>query len=110
MKLLFDENLSPSLVLLLTELFPASSHVADVGLKSAADSEVWDYAKKNDYTIVSQDSDFNDFSILYGHPPKVIWLRVGNAQTERMASLLKKRFGAVQSFVDDLESGCLVLS
>jgi hypothetical protein len=37
MKLLFDENLSHKLVLLLQDLFPASIHVRDVGLKAADD-------------------------------------------------------------------------
>jgi predicted nuclease of predicted toxin-antitoxin system len=45
MKLLFDENLSHKLVRLLEDLFPDSVHVRDVGLKSADDPLVWEYAK-----------------------------------------------------------------
>jgi len=40
MKLLFDENLSHRLVRLLTDVFPDSVHVRDVGLQAADDSEV----------------------------------------------------------------------
>lgn len=36
MKLLFDENLSPRLVILLADLFPNSVHVRDMGLRAAA--------------------------------------------------------------------------
>jgi len=36
MKLLFDENLSPKLPRLLTDLFPDSLHVREVGMKGAS--------------------------------------------------------------------------
>lgn len=44
MKLLFDENLSPKLSRLLTDLFPNSLHVRDAGMKATIDPIVWDYA------------------------------------------------------------------
>ena len=46
MRFLFDENLSPDLVRLLSDLFPESVHVRDVDLKSADDLVVWQYAKE----------------------------------------------------------------
>ena len=52
MRLLFDENLSPQLVRLVVDLFPDSLHVRDVGLKSADDPFVWQYAKENRLIIV----------------------------------------------------------
>jgi len=45
MKLLFNENLSPKLPYRLSDLFPASLHVRDVGMKATVDVMVWDYAK-----------------------------------------------------------------
>jgi len=44
MKLLFDENLSPKLPSRLSDLFPSSIHVRDVGMKATIDPIVWDYA------------------------------------------------------------------
>ncbi|WP_255513378.1 DUF5615 family PIN-like protein [Tychonema sp. LEGE 07203] len=44
MKLLFDENLSPKLPNRLSDIFPNSLHVRDVGMKSTIDPVVWDYA------------------------------------------------------------------
>lgn len=44
MKLLFDENLSPKLPHRLSDIFPNSLHVRDVGMKAAIDPIVWDYA------------------------------------------------------------------
>lgn len=66
MKLLFDENLAPRLVGLLNDLFPDSRHVRDVGLASAADVTVWDFAKADGFAIVSKDADFRQLSFLYG--------------------------------------------
>ena len=58
MKFLLDENLSPRLLSTLSEIFPDSAHVDRIGLGSASDNEVWQYAKENDLTIISKDSDF----------------------------------------------------
>jgi predicted nuclease of predicted toxin-antitoxin system len=49
LKLLFDENLAPSLVLGLADVFPDSGHVARIGLGTAQDREVWEYAREYDY-------------------------------------------------------------
>ena len=51
MRLLFDENLSHQLVRLLGDIFPQSVHVRDVGLKSADDPLVWQYAKAAHYRL-----------------------------------------------------------
>jgi predicted nuclease of predicted toxin-antitoxin system len=72
-KLLFDENLSHKLPQLLFDIFPESIHVRDIGLKSADDPLVWDYAKKNAFIIVSKDADMHDLSLVFGNPPKVVW-------------------------------------
>ena len=94
MKLLFDENLSHRLVGQLAAEFPGSTHVRDAGLAAAPDAEVWAYAAANGFVIVSKDTDFQQRALLYGHPPKVIWVRLGNCST---AAVLNERApGAVQ--------------
>jgi predicted nuclease of predicted toxin-antitoxin system len=57
-KLLYDENLAPSLVEELADIFPESLHIREVGLKSAPDPVVWAYAARAGYMIVSEDADF----------------------------------------------------
>jgi len=52
-----------------------------LGLHRAPDAHIWEYAATHDFTIVTQDSDFSERVALYGHPPKVIWLRTGNTST-----------------------------
>ena len=54
MKLLFDENLAPSLVLGLTGIFPQSEHVSRIGLGATSDREVWEYAREHGYTLAAR--------------------------------------------------------
>lgn len=89
MKLLLDQNLSPRLVKALADLYPGSTHLQDAGLASASDEDVWDYALKNGYAIVSKDSDFNERVMVYGTPPKVIWIRRGNCTTREIEQILQ---------------------
>jgi predicted nuclease of predicted toxin-antitoxin system len=110
MKLLFDENLSPKLARRLSDLFPRSTHVRDVGLKSSDDLLVWEYAKENDLMIVSKDADMHDRSLIFGYPPKVIWVRLGNCSTRQVEELLRREFIAVQKFYEDDYVSFLALS
>jgi len=110
MKLLFDENLSPKLPSRLSDLFPGSLHVRDVGMKATIDPIVWDYAKDNSFMIVSKDSDMHDLSLIFGSPPKVIWLRLGNCSTLQVESFLRREFKAIKLFYEDKSLSLLALS
>jgi len=109
MKLLFDQNLSRRLVNLLADVFPNSTHVALVGLDTATDRAIWTYAAENDYVIVSKDSDFGQLAFLYGAPPKVIWLRVGNQATKPIGDLLRSHAELIAAFVNSDTEAVLVL-
>lgn len=109
MKLLFDQNLSHRLVQALQKEFPDSRHVREVGLQEATDAVVWRYAVQQGFAIVTKDADFHQRSFLFGHPPKVIWLRVGNASTAEIEVLLRRRAVDVGVFGSDPESAFLIL-
>jgi predicted nuclease of predicted toxin-antitoxin system len=96
--------------LLLKDLFPSSAHVREVGLKEADDDAVWEYAKQNGFMIISKDADFHQRSFLFGHPPKVIWVRLGNCSTAEVERLLRRHFSAIQAFYNDVEAAFLSLS
>lgn len=66
MKLLFDENVSPRLVVSLAAEYPASAHVRNVGLRGAEDHQICDYACAEQFAVVSKDSDFRDRSYVHG--------------------------------------------
>lgn len=109
MKLLFDENLAPSLVPALADIFPQSKHVSRIGLGSVPDREVWEYAREHDYTLVSKDSDFHEISLLYGSPPKVVWIRRGNCTTKQIEFILRNKLEDIRSLMDNPESIYLVI-
>ncbi len=110
MKLLFDENLSHKLARRLAELFPDSVHVRDVGLKAADDPVVWEYAKNNDLMIASKDSDMHQRSFVFGYPPKIVWVRLGNCSTSDVEKLLRKNFAVIKAFYEDGYASFLSLS
>ena len=101
MRLLFDQNLSPHLDETLQDLYPESLHVRVVGLESADDAVVWQYAKEHDLTIVSKDSDFRQLSFTLGHPPKVVWIRRDNCSTSEIESILRHRLADLLTFYQD---------
>ena len=109
MKLLLDQNISYKLVKDLEHLFPASNHVRLLDLANASDEKVWTYAKEHSYILVTQDSDFYDRSVIYGHPPKIIWIKAGNVATSYIRNMLIKNVGLIESFEKDRELACLEL-
>jgi len=109
-KLLFDENLSPNLVIRLADIFPGSLHVREVGLQAADDQVVWEYAKNAALTIVSKDADMHQRSFLFGAPPKVVWVRLGNCSTTDVENLLRLHIGTLTIFNEDEFASFLSLS
>ncbi len=109
MKLLVDENLSPDLVALLVDRFPGTTHVRLVGLASAPDPVIWEYAKVENFAIITQDSDFRQRSFLYGAPPKIIWVRKGNASADVVLSFVALRMEKIEEFLSDPDNYFLVL-
>jgi predicted nuclease of predicted toxin-antitoxin system len=109
MKLLLDENLSRRIVPFLQIDFPGTSQVALEGMEQAGDAAIWDYAKSNGFVIVSKDSDFQEMSVLRGAPPKVIWLRLGNASKASVISLLVSNKHLVVRALGDASINCIEL-
>lgn len=101
MRLLFDQNISYRITKIISKTFPEAKHVSQVGLQDSTDMGIWEYAKLNDYTIVTFDSDYYDLSIVKGCPPKIIWLRIGNATTKNIARILEEDIDLIRLFVVD---------
>ncbi len=110
MKLLLDENLSDRVISRIIDLYPNSKHVKTLKLTNTDDVIIWDYAKANDFVIVSKDSDFHQRSLLYGHPPKFIYLRIGNSPTSKIIQTLRDNFEIIVQFGNSEEESILVLA
>jgi predicted nuclease of predicted toxin-antitoxin system len=106
MKLLLDENLSRRLVPFLQHDYPDSSQVVLLGMESASDKEVWHKAKEDGYVIVTRDADFQELSLVWGQPPKVIRLKTLNqSRAATLKVLLDHREVITESLIDrDLAS------
>jgi len=88
------------LTTLLTEQFGECIHVNKTTLpKPAKDTEIWNYAAKNGYIIITKDSDFLNLFETRGHPPKVILLRTGNMSRMETGEVLIQ----AKSSIIDLE-------
>jgi predicted nuclease of predicted toxin-antitoxin system len=84
-------------------------HVYSIGLDTAPDPEIWQYARDNDLVIVTRDADFSDLNVIWGFPPKVVWIRRGNCTTGEIESLLRINYEAVRALVEDESTGILTL-
>lgn len=107
--LLFDENLSPRLIDRLSDVYPNSVHVSSIGLEKALDKVVWEYARENDFMIVTKDADFSELSLLLNFPPKIIWIRRGNCSTNDIENILRENHGAITELSEESKIGILTL-
>ncbi len=101
MRFVVDAQLPPALARRLEALGHTAEHVADLGLTSASDNEIHDYAAGVGAVIVTKDEDFAIRRLL-SQGPAVVWLRVGN--TRRIA-LLARIEDELPAIVAALERG-----
>lgn len=103
MKLLFDQNISFRILKKIEKYFPESRQVKELGLQNFSDRQIWTYAKENNFALVTHDSDFFDLANLFGHPPKIIWLRTGNRNTNELAELINYKSEIILDFLSNLK-------
>ena len=64
-------------------------HVVNIN-DELKDSEIWLYAKQQQLTIVTKDSDFSELVLLNEPPPRVIHIKFGNFKMREFHQLLSK--------------------
>ncbi|GHB83079.1 DUF5615 family PIN-like protein [Persicitalea jodogahamensis] len=62
-------------------------HQSDIS-NTAEDTEIWQYAKQNNLTILTKDADFSNRILLSQPPPRVIHIRIGNASVREFHNVL----------------------
>src|SRR5260221_5624061 len=102
MRLIADENISWRLKKLIPQwdILPSNEIKFNQRL---TDLMIWQYAKVNQYTILTFDEDFFELQNLYSYPPKIIWLRTGNVSTTEIASMLINLKDNINEFVNNDE-------
>ena len=109
MKLLFDQNLSPSLVKKLVDLFPGSTHTELAGLARTDDRSIWQYCLQEEFVVVSKDNDFSFLAMQKGAPPKAIWIRLGNCTTDDVENVIRRDIDAIFAFGENAEAALLIV-
>jgi predicted nuclease of predicted toxin-antitoxin system len=79
MKFIVDTQLPPRLATYLTEKGYESIHTTDFKEGHLlGDDEIILIAEDQDRTVVTKDSDFSEYFLLRGSPPKVLLVEFGN--------------------------------
>jgi len=102
--------LSDRIIDKIIDLYSDSQDVKTLGLINTDDALIWEFAKFNNFVIVSKDADFHQCSLLYGHPPKFIYLRIGNSPTAKIIEILRGYFLIIVEFFDSETASLLILS
>jgi len=66
-------------------------------LRSESDSELWHYARTNELTIVTKDSDFAYRILSSSPPPRVVHIRFGNMRLRDFKALIEEHWKAVEN-------------
>lgn len=85
-KYVVDANLPSKINVWQTDEFEFVSQIND----EWTDSEIWDYAKENNLTIISKDSDFSHRIITSDSPPKIIHIKIGNMKLKDFNSTVER--------------------
>ncbi len=109
MNLLFDQNISPKILKLLPAGFSNCKQVRFVGLENSSDSEIFEYAKNNNFAVVTFDSDFVDLNAMYGTPPKIVYLNTGNLTTNNVSELLTSNILRINHYLNSESDNILEL-
>jgi len=93
-----DAQLSPSLAAWIAEAFGVEARaVREIGLRDAADIEIFEAARKIRAVIVTKDSDFVDLLTCYGAPPQILWVTCGNTGNAKLKEILLQAMpGAIE--------------
>lgn len=91
-KFLIDENLPFKIAVWKGEEFEYVS----ASFHSESDSALWEYAKSNDLTIITKDSDFSYRILTTSPPPKVIHIKIGNMRLKDLNALIEKEWVKIQ--------------
>jgi len=67
-KLLLEQNISFRLIKKIESDFLGSEQVRRVGLENKDDKVIWEFTSRENFTIVTFDSDFYDISLICGRP------------------------------------------
>jgi predicted nuclease of predicted toxin-antitoxin system len=106
MKLLLDMNLSPDWVAMFGPASIEAVHWSSVGLATAPDFEIMEYARIHGYVVLTHDLDFGILLALgRGGKPSVVQIRMRDVYPEVIGQQV---VAALRLMETELEAGALV--
>lgn len=103
MRFIVDAQLPPALARLLVSCGHDAKHVAEIGLRDAEDSPIWDYAVQNDAIIVTKDEDFPHRLRQSKSAPVIVWLRIGNTSRRALLQWFEVLIPQIEALVTEGE-------
>lgn len=93
MKFWVDAQLPPALAAWLSENHGVEAiTLRDLGLRDAADIEIFMAAREAGIVIISKDSDFVELISRHGSPPQLLWVTCGNVTNRSLQAVFDKTF------------------
>ena len=89
---LIDENLPSDLRFWNKENF---THLSEI-LNVKYDTDIWQYAIKNDLIIITKDTNFYYRSLASSVAPKVVWIKTGKMKKKRFNRFIKSSWRKVE--------------
>lgn len=106
MKLLLDQGLPRSTVQKLHRLGLEAVHVGELGLASASDASILEFAREKELVVVTLDADFHALLAFAGAiGPSAIRVRIEGLRAEELANLLTK---ALEVCSEEVRQGAMV--
>jgi predicted nuclease of predicted toxin-antitoxin system len=96
-RFLIDAQLPPALARYLASSGHEALHVAEIGMLSARDRDIWEHAAKVDAIVITKDEDFVTLRALDTRGPAVVWVRIGNTTTRQLLARFSAMFAAVEA-------------
>ncbi len=89
MTIWIDAQMSPAIAVWLSSNVAVSAMaIRDLGLRDAADKEIFEAARREKAIVMTKDSDFVLLLDRLGPPPQVIWVTCGNTSNARLKEIL----------------------
>jgi predicted nuclease of predicted toxin-antitoxin system len=89
-KFLIDNQLPSALARFLTGIGTEAAHVLDLGLAQSGDAELWSFAVKNKFALISKDYDFLHFLERTAPDSQLIRIRVWNCRRQALLEVVER--------------------
>jgi predicted nuclease of predicted toxin-antitoxin system len=107
MKILIDMNLSPEWVPFLNGHGCEASHWSDIGSFRAQDTEIFEWARRENHVIFTNDLDFSRIlALTQDKGPSVIQVRTQDLLPENLGPIV---FEALEQYGKELQAGALIV-